>query len=219
MRRRAFLAIAAGMVAVTALAGCAPAPRPRAGAIPESLQNLAYSRCVNRLDPTTTTDYSVSIGGEGGNSSCVDVGPLTAVDADGNRSTTWHVHVTPGRVALESDAEGAPVPADAELARVQKVGRSLFDCVSEYRFQPPAEFPSSRAALLQLFRYDVGVLWPCLTAHGVVLGPAPSRRSYLSQADAYAAYPVPLSGSPGDVTRMLSAAAACPAIPPYLRDR
>jgi len=219
MQPRASLVIAAGLLAMVAVSGCAASPAPRASAIPESLQNLAYSRCVNRLDQTKTADFSVSIGWDPTSSTWVDVGPLSDADATGTFSTIWHVHVSTGRVAFQADADGASAPAGEELAGAQEVGSALFDCVSAYRFQSQSEFPASRAALLQLYRYDVGVLWPCLTAHGVTVGTAPSRQAFLTQADAYAAYPVPPSGSDVEVERRLAAAAACPAIPQYLARR
>jgi hypothetical protein len=219
MQLRASLVIAAGLLTVTLLSGCAAPPEPRVSAIPDSLQNLALDSCFQQLDTTKVADLSIQIGGSGGSSTWVEVGAISATGFDPASDSAWHVRAKAGRTEFYPGADDAALPSGDDLARAEEVASDLLSCASRYRFQAQSEFPASRAALLQLYRYDLGVLWPCLTAHGVMVGTAPPRRAFLTQVDAYAAYPVPPSASNVEVERRLAAAAACPAIPQYLARR
>lgn len=77
-------------------------------------------------------------------------------------------------------------------------------------------YPADSAGRLLLWKYSVGVLWPCLAQHGVDAGSVPDRAAFLAgdplQIDPYDRVASHLSRSALQALKK-----DCPAVPDYLR--
>ena len=221
MERRRSLAIAAVVTAVAAavLSGCATAPRAssRPLLLPSALAPVVWRGCIAGLD---VSGLNVSIGGTSGEI-LVDVGPGDIFDS-------WYVHatprgvtlVTPGGAPTASAGSGSGSGSTTLMDAAERAARAVQSCASAYRFVDANDLPPSRSGLLQLYRYDVAVLWPCLRAHGVIVSDQPSRELYLSPVTAAAIDPYGApSWTPGGVAAAVDAARVCPDVPAYLVNR
>lgn len=118
------------------------------------------------------------------------------------------------RVERSSDN---PARTDAIAAAVTPTARSLYDCMATYRFAAhDAETPRTSAQLLQLYRYDTAVLWPCLRSQGLDVGDPPSRDQFRSFSAVTADPLSALTLSKKSLPRLVPALRACPLWPPYL---
>lgn len=222
MERRRSIGIAAVVVAAIVallLTGCATTPRAssRPLLLPSALDTVVWRGCIDGLD---VTGLNVSIGGISGEI-LVDVGPGDIFDS-------WYVHATSRAVTLVTPHATAPAvsgdsagPASMRLlGAAERAARSVQRCASAYRFVDANDLPLSRGGLLQLYRYDVAVLWPCLRAHGVIVADQPSRELYLTPVTAAAIDPYgTASWTPGNVETAIRAARECPDVPAYLVNR
>jgi len=231
MRRRSVIAIGAAVVAVAGLVVTAvlvfPAGtvgRVSAGPtrLPQSLREQLFDYClpdttklIDAFDKTHTTatgssstpDYlSVSTDGSGASFSAT-------VEATGD----WKVDADRTGITVSAGA-GVSAAAPAEFSReavafVQK----LYACGSQYRFVDETSHEATSSQLVQWYKYDVGVLWPCLTAHGLHVGDPPTRAEFSDPFRAQAVDPYQgLKLGKGSMDRVLAAVRDCPQRPPFL---
>jgi hypothetical protein len=218
MRRTKLTFLVMG-VAALALTGCSAGPTKPAPIVPGELQTAMMSACGS-----DDSEFERGIASDSGRYS-IAIGPP---------GQGWHLdvqlgmtEVVAGSAVTESPAPDRPAALptlnDPTARRAEAVATGILTCMAPYRFAPSAHMPHSPSALLQLYRYDRAVLWPCLRQHGFDPGPAPSRADFASADDAMQANPyIALAAKP--VTKQLFAAAAkaaryCPEMPKYLIGR
>ena len=232
MRRRT-IAIGGALLAALALVVSAtlafPAPRPATAqhsvTLPAELQQLVFEACLPGLIPDNGSSSRVSGGAAsgalvaeqglrftvGGSPGALTVG----IEAPGD----WAVTVTHDGAAVKNQRPSADQSQlDSVTAQAVPAAQSLYECMSPYRFEdyPPATL-ASPARLLQLYRYDALVLWPCLTSHGLDMGDPPSRDQFLTASSVVTSNP--LTGTPVSrkmLPRLVAALRACPLRPEYL---
>ena len=211
------MGIAAIVVAIAALAltGCAATPRAtsRPLLLPSVLDTVLWHGCIAELDlGGDLGGMDLSIGGISGEL-IVDVGPGDIFDG-------WYVHATGRAVTLVDPADSAVMAEPGQVHAAEYAARAVQRCAAAYRFADANDMPPSRSGLLQLYRYDVAVLWPCLRAHGVTVAEQPSRDRYLTPVSAAAIDPYGFPNwTPAGVTAAVDAARDCPDIPTYLVNR
>ena len=221
------VALLAALAIVVSATLAFPAPQarttPTAVELPVELQQLVFTACLpglssaggNRITGGAPTAALVAEQGlrftVGGSPGDVNVG----IEAPGD----WSVTVTRDGATVQNQrpsadqAQLASVTAEAIPAAV-----SLYQCMAPYSFDDyPPEDLGSRARLLQLYRYDAVVLWPCLKSQGLDLGDPPSRDQFLTASSPVATNP--LSGTTVSrkmLPRLVPALRACPLRPAYL---
>ena len=220
MRRRASLLIAAAALVIVALllAGCASPPRAssRTAALPGLLEPYVDEHCftdaalpVDFSDASTGLDkVQVSIHGSGDRLVAVVESP-----------DSWQV--VAGRSGVEVTRQDGSADTAAGLSAASiAVGMAtrMRECMAPYRFAvPSADVRLSSSQLLQLYKYETGVLWPCLAAHGLDPGDPPTRAQFLSSFSTTTINPFRnVSLSDRGLNRAVSAARACPMTPAYL---
>jgi hypothetical protein len=131
----------------------------------------------------------------------------------------WSVSVDRTGATIRNERPSADETQLVAMAsEVIPAATSLYNCLAPYHFAAhDIQSPSSGAQLLQLYRYDTAVLWPCLNSHGIDVGDPPSRDQFVDSFSALTANPI----SAMTVTRKLlprlaSALRACPLRPAYL---
>ena len=129
----------------------------------------------------------------------------------------WRVDVDRHGATLQSEVGDRLIAAPLTQApSTVSFGEHLYRCMSPYHFDATSEVLSS-SELLQLYRYDRTVLWPCLTAHGVDPGPPPQLSQFASAVTVRSIDPfggaVPTRAQ---FERVVRAATACPLTPDYL---
>jgi len=231
MRRRSVIAIGAAVVAVAGLVVTAvlvfPAGtvgRVSAGPtrLPQSLREQLFDYClpdtttlIDAFDKThtpatgstSTPDYlSVSTDGSGASFSAT-------VEATGD----WKVDADRSGIRVSAGAGGsAAAPAEFSHEAVDFV-QKLYACGSKYRFVDETSHEATSSQLVQWYKYDVGVLWPCLRAHGLHVGDPPTRAEFSDPFRAQAVDPYQgLKLGKGSMDRVLAAVRDCPQRPPFL---
>jgi hypothetical protein len=143
-------------------------------------------------------------------------GDFTAsVEAPG----AWRVDASRAGVTMaseygKSDRSSAPplTPAALDFAR------QLYDCLSTYRFVDETTSLASSSQLVQWYKYDRTVLWPCLAAHGLAVGDPPSREDFADPFRAQSVDPFrDVKVSKSTIPKLLAAVQQCPLRPSYLR--
>ena len=220
MRRRTALVCGAALLAVAGLVVGAVfafprGPEARATArtveFPQELEQLVFTMCVPPL-PADLSD-----GGQGFVFGLAGSGPSFSVRMESQGD--WTVVVDRHGVTLQnerSDAEASQMASQAGEAVPSAV--SLYNCLSDYRFaQHETRPPTSSSDLLQLYRYDNNVLWPCLISHGIKMGDPPSRDQFVSSFSALTADPISaMTPTRTMLPRLAVALQACPLRPAYL---
>jgi hypothetical protein len=86
-----------------------------------------------------------------------------------------------------------------------------------YRFIHPSTRPATSSQLLQLFKYDITVLWPCLRGLGLDPGSPPSRADFANAFRARTVSPYrSMVQDPGELRLLVASAQLCPSRPAYL---
>jgi len=232
MRRRT-IAIGGALLAALALLVSAtlafPTPQTvtarHSVTLPAELQQLVFEACLPGLFPDSGSSSRVSGGAAtgalvadqglrftvGGSPGALSVG----IEAPGD----WAVTVTHDGAEVKNQRPSADQSQlDSVTAQAVPAAQSLYRCMEPYRFEDyPPETLASPARLLQLYRYDALVLWPCLTSHGLDVGDPPSRDQFLTASSSVTSNP--LSGTPVSrktLSRLVAALRACPLRPAYL---
>ena len=227
MRRRTIAVGGAVLVALAIVVLAAQAfPRVPAGAaskpveLPQELQDLVFMACLPGLDPGSV-DAGTAAGGVAAEqgflfSSNRSDGALSVrIEAVGEWSVT--VNSTGPTMRNERQSADAAQMVSIDLA-VIPAAQSLYNCMAPYRFAAnAAEPPRSGAQLLELYRYDTAVLWPCLKSQGIDVGDPPSRDQFVSSFSAVTADPFrAMTVTKKTLPRLASALRACPLRPAYL---
>jgi hypothetical protein len=225
MRRRAVLAVGAVAVVAAALAVTAVAASPSASIaratgptrLPSSLQLSVARLCMSDLgsllgDMGTTTDG-------GPQSIALTFGTRAAPGSFSIRidSGSWFVEASRAGVT----ATGSKVAlggTDTEQSSVaMAIAQKTYDCVSQYQFADDSTPHATSSQLVQQYRYDTAVLWPCLRARGLKPGPAPSRQDFSDPFRAQGVDPFgELDASGASLRSLVDAVRACPPSPAYL---
>lgn len=232
MRRRSVLAIsaavlvAAGLVTTAVLAfpvgtvgRASGGPMP----LPATLEGQMFGYClpdttalVDAIDRARTDGagdqaspelMSVSTNGSGASFSA------TVEGTDG-----WQVEVDRTGVTVSGGAAGTAAAAAPFSQEAIALARQLYLCESQYRFVDESTHEATSSQLVQWYKYDVGVLWPCLAAHGLRVGDPPTREDF---SDPFRAQSVdPYQGvklGERSLAHVLAAVRDCPLRPPFLR--
>lgn len=229
MRRPAQLAIAgaallAGVVVAAALTFPGGGPGRRTATptdLPSQLEPFVFTMCM----PSSSAADS-------------DIGPTTAPGSETVTSATFVFSTQesrsvftarielPGAWRVDAGRRGATVLSEdghedggtvPPVFRAVTLAKQMYDCLAPYRFVEQSAPPSSSSQLLQLYRYDDSVLWPCLASHGLKVGDPPNREDFANAFTASAVDPfrgLNLSGR--ELPRLIAAAQACPLRPSYL---
>ena len=190
--------------------------------LPAQLEPFVFGLCLPSL-----AGIESGIGPESadGSNAAVDTAYLFSTQGSGSAFTArieepgaWRVDAgRRGATVLSEDGHevGGKVPP---VFRAVTVAKEMYDCLAPYRFVEQATLPSSPSKLLQLYKYDNSVLWPCLAAHGLKVGDPPRREDF---ANAFTALSVdPFTGlnlSRRGLPRLIAAVQDCPLRPSYLR--
>ena len=221
MRRRSVVAIGAAVLAAAGLVAAAvlgfPAGtvgRTAAGQIhlPVTLEGAVFQSCMPTTDEPLSTGAYQSLAfttrGSGGSfSASVEVPGAWHVDAGRAGVTIVEEHGT-----RSPDGPVAPTPAAVALAQ------HLYSCLAPYRFVDETTHEATSSQLVQWYKYDVLVLWPCLAAHGLQVGDPPTRADFSDPFRAQSVNPYQ-DGEIGKLSlhRLLTAVQECPMRPPFLR--
>jgi len=230
MRRRT---IAVGGAVLAALVIVVPAvlafPAAPAGAatkpveLPQELEHLVFFACLPGLYPGSGdagqgAAAPGAVAAEQGFvfSSDGSHGPLSVrIEAAGD----WSVTVSSTGATLRNERPSADQAQMASIASAAiPAAQSLYDCMAPFRFSArDEEPPRTSAQLLQLYRYDIAVLWPCLASQGIDVGDPPSRDQFVSSFSARTADPLAaMTVTKGMLPRLVPALRACPLRPAYL---
>ncbi|MES1169117.1 MAG: hypothetical protein ABUL47_00335 [Leifsonia sp.] len=231
MRRRTTAAVGgAATVLLAALAGAALAfpsgavvrATSRPVELPRELQQTVFWMCEPGLYPGFDSAFDSAPDGDGvdatqgfffsskGSGASLSV----AIEEVGN----WSVSVDRTGATIHNERPSADQTQLVPIAsEVIPAATSLYNCLEPYHFAShDVQPPSSGAQLLQLYRYDTAVLWPCLTAHGMDVGDPPSRDQFIDSFSALTADPISaMTVTPKLLPRLGSALRACPLRPAY----
>jgi hypothetical protein len=233
MRRRTTVAVGGGLLVVLLVAAAAVLTFPTSATarstskpveLPRELQQLVFWTCLPGLFPASDSAVPDSGG----------VNAVQGFDFSSTGSTTgsgsgfsvriesvgdWSVSVGRAGAVVQNERPSADqTQLVAITSEVIPAAQSLYNCMAPYRFAAhDLEPPSSSAQLLQLYRYDALVLWPCLTSHGIDVGDPPSRDQFVSSFSALTADPIAaITPSRKMLPRLATALRACPLRPAYL---
>lgn len=221
MRRVVRAAIAGAAVALLAIVAAALLVFPREpvsratsqpAELPQELAPLVVSWCTPGLalpDPDTSSQ-GLAFGIDGSGS-----GLSVQIESVGD----WAVTVDRTGTSMLSERSGADATRMLSAASdAIPAARSLYNCLAPYRFAAhDLTPPSSSSKLLQLYRYDSTVLWPCLQSHGIDVGDPPSRDQFVSRSSARTADPFSaMTPTRKMLPRLVAALQACPLRPAYL---
>jgi len=232
MRRRTIAVGGAILVALAVVVLAARAfPTAPAGAaskpvrLPHELEHLVFLACLPGLDPRSVDAGTAADGAAAGGvaaeqgflfSSTGTPGALSVrIEAAGD----WSVTVNRTGATMQNERPSADQTQMISIASsVIPAAQSLYNCMAPYRFDAhDAEPPRSSAELLQLYRYDKAVLWPCLRSRGIDLGDPPSRDQFVSTFSALTADPISaMTVTRKTLPRLAAALQACPLRPAYL---
>lgn len=228
MRRRARVATGGGILVAVCVVAVAALSFPTGAAargiskpveLPQDLQWTLFGTCLPGLDPASL-DSSSDGGVQGVQgfrfSAAGSAGGLSVeIEAMGD----WSVAVTRTGAVFRNERPSADETQIASIASaVLPAARSLYTCMAPFRFARHAtEPPTSSAQLLQLYRYDTNVLWPCLTSHGIDVGDPPSRDQFVNSLSARTADPfAAMTLTSKTLPHLIPALRACPIRPAYL---
>jgi len=231
MRRRTIAGVGAVLAGVVIVAAALAFPASHSGAsrrpvvLPAELQQLVFTACLPGLSSASGSPSRITGGPAtgalaaeqglrftvGGSPGDLNVG----IEAPGD----WAVTVTHDGATVQNQRPSADqAQLDEVTAEAIPAALSLYQCMEPYRFDDyPPETLTSRAQLLQLYRYDAAVLWPCLKSHGIDLGDSPSRDEFLTAESAVTTNPLARTTvSRKMLPRLAPALRACPLRPAYL---
>ncbi|HEY4152528.1 MAG TPA: hypothetical protein VGM38_04340 [Pseudolysinimonas sp.] len=219
MRRRVKVVIGGAAVALLAIVIVAVAAFPghvvtradsRPVELPGELANVVFDLCIPGLGPSVFEDgraiaYSIT-----GSGSRLKV----QIESVGD----WSVSVDRTGASLQNESSDADDTRMTSFAsNVIPSAESLYNCIVPYRFAPVTTPPSSSSQLLQLYRYDTTVLWPCMASHGIKLGDPPTRAQFANSFTALTVEPfAAMAPSRKSLPRLVKALEACPLRPAYL---
>jgi hypothetical protein len=230
MRRRMTAAVGGTVLAAIAVVTLATltfptAPEPRAlstpTVLPHALEQVVFLACLPGLYPGS--------GGAGSSGAGVFAEQGFRFSSDGSDTSLsvriesvgdWAISVTSTGASMRSErSSDDPQRITSISAAVTPTARSLYQCMAPYRFAgSDAQPPRSRAQLLQLYRYETAVLWPCLTSHGIDAGAPPSRSQFIDTSSALTTNPLSaMRLTRKTLPRLVPALQACPLLPDYLR--
>jgi hypothetical protein len=221
MRRLVRVAIGGGAVAlllviVTALLAFPNAPVRRASSQPVELPQEFAPFVLDWCTPEFSLPASDSTSGS---LNFVIDGWGSGLSVQIEEAGDWAVTVTRAGVSTVNERSDADAPRVISAASdVIPAAQSLYQCLARYRFAAhDFKPPSSSSQLLQLYRYDSTVLWPCLTSHGINVGDPPSRDQFVSSSSALTADPFSaLTPTRKLLPHLVAALRACPLRPAYL---
>jgi hypothetical protein len=228
MRRRTAVVGGAAVVLLAVLTaaalafptGAAVRATSRPVQLPRELQQTVFWMCLPGLYPGFASagsggDQVDAVQGFGFSSKGSGASLSVKIESPGD----WSVSVDRSGAVLHNERPSADETQLVSIAsQVIPAATSLYNCMEPYHFAAhELQPPSSGAQLLQLYRYDTAVLWPCLASHGIDVGDPPSRDQFVSSFSALTADPI----SAMTVTRELlprlgPALRACPLRPAYL---
>lgn len=227
MRRRTIavggavlVALAVVVLAVRAFPTAPAAAASKPVELPQELENLVFQACLPGLYPG-----SVDAGAAAG---VVAAEQGLVFSSDGSHGTLsvrieatgdWSVTVSSAGATMRNERPSADQRQMTSIAsEVIPAAQSLYNCMAPYHFAArDAEPPSSSAQLLQLYRYDTVVLWPCLRSRGIDVGDPPSRDQFVSSFSALTADPISaMTVTRKSLPRLAAALQACPLRPAYL---
>ena len=217
MRRRAVLAIvaAAFVVAGAAVAGVVgfPGETParasgRPVELPGDLEPFVFNACIPTAD-LATIQQAGALGFTLSNGGPFEV----RIFADPG---AWSVQV--GRQGARITAQGGGTGTDASVAaRALAIAQQMYDCLAPYRFVDSSTLSPSSSQLLQLYKYDTAVRWPCLRNLGLDPGSPPRRADFVTTYSAQNVSPYRVMNvKPGDLRLLVASAELCPSRPAYL---
>jgi hypothetical protein len=133
---------------------------------------------------------------------------------------------SPGSWVVEASRRGVTATgskvalggSDAQQAsQAVAIAQRLYACLSQYEFVDGSTPYASNSQLVQQYKYDSLVLWPCLRARGLNVGPGPSRADFSDPFRAQAVDPFgELDVTQYSLRRLVAAVRACPLRPSYL---
>lgn len=219
MRRRVKVVIGGGVVALLAIVAVAVVAFPghvvtrgdsRPVELPGELELVVFNLCVPGLEPSALEDgggIAYSIAGSGSRL-------MVTIESVGN----WSVSVDRTGASLQNERSDANDTRMISFAsNVIASTESLYNCMVPYRFAAVTTPPTSSSQLLQLYRYDTNVLWPCMTSHGIKMGDPPGRGQFVSSVTARTADPIAaMTPTRKMLPRLVAALQACPLRPAYL---
>lgn len=190
--------------------------------LPSQLEPFVFSLCMPASSGIGSDD-----GSETGDGSAT-VTSATFVFSTQESSSVVSARIElPGAWQVDAGRRGATVRSEdghedggtvPPVFRAVALAKQMYDCLAPYRFVEPSVLPSTSSQLLQLYRYDSSVLWPCLAAHGLKVGAPPSREDFANAFTASAVDPFRgLNLSKPELPRLIAAAQDCPLRPSYLR--
>jgi len=229
MRRRTALAIGAALFVVAGLVVTAVVAFPSrhvarvASAdvpLPLSLEPALFQLCGPRLDRLVAELDADRAAGD----LAAQYATMTTEGSGGSFSAVieagaWRVEASrAGVTVVNEDGRASSPELAAYLPDAVTAARELYSCFSQYRFVDETTPLASSSQLVQWYKYDSAVLWPCLAAHGLKVGDPPSRADF---SDPFRAQGIdPFSGltvSKATLPKVLAAVRECPAHPSYLR--
>jgi hypothetical protein len=131
----------------------------------------------------------------------------------------WRVDASRAGVTLVNENSTLdPAAVSAHTSAAVAYTQQLYECLSRYRFVDETTSLASSSQLVQWYKYDALVLWPCLTAHGLKVGDPPSRADFSDPFRAQGVDPFQgLTVSRRTLPQLLAAVRECPVHPSYLR--
>lgn len=192
--------------------------------LPRELQQTVFWMCEPGLYPGFDAGFdSAPSDGEGVDATqgflFSSKGSGAALSVKIEEVGNWSVSVDRAGATIHNERPSADETQLVPIAsQVIPAATSLYNCMAPYRFaahdfQPPA----SSAQLLQQYRYDTAVLWPCLTSHGIDVGDPPSRDQFVDSFSALTADPIlAMTVTRKLLPRLASALRSCPLRPAYL---
>jgi hypothetical protein len=232
MRRRTALGFGAVLLATVALVATAVLAFPTgsvgraASAQPKLPTTLEPS--VFRLCLPDVTELTAAVDADLSHGSYAEAIPhYLAFSTQGSGPSFSATVEAPGAWRVEASRTGATVTGENGTAggsgavsyapRAIEVAQEMYACMSPYRFVDETTTLATSSQLVQRYKYDTTVLWPCLAAHGLEVGDPPDREDF---SDAFRAQSVdPLAGvkvSERTLPRLIAAVRDCPLHPSYL---
>ena len=218
MGRRAPLVIAAVVfvVAGVVMAGVVGFPRDPTGRassrpamLPGELEPLVFDSCIPEADVATL------LVGDGG----IEIGTSHdgAFRVDISEGSSWSVQIGRRGAHITMQKGDDPPSGGSPAARAVPIAQEVYDCMKGYRFIDPSTLPTSSSQLLQLYKYDTTVLWPCLKGIGLDPGFLPTRADFATRSSAQNVSPYRSMAMQADEVKLLVASAQlCPSRPAYL---
>lgn len=189
MLRAGWLALVVAIVAAGVTTVSIPhEPRPTTDALlPADLQGVAVEYCF-------LTSGAAAYGNL-----------LVSVDLREHRIHAAVSLQQPDAAPLAGHGQAGPLQRSAVVARLNR-------CLRPYRFESTSPVVAAGAPSIRQYQYDIGVLWPCLRAHRVDPGAAPTPSSAGPSRATEALAAAALEGD-RPLREILRIAAECPPAP------